>query len=96
MKNDRLVLRGKVPAEYHVDTQAGTNEGAYRIVQEGKIKQSFDCGVDVFQGEMTFRGQVVSEADRSVVDFRTVQAGGRTPEEVLAKLQAAHDAYYSE
>ena len=96
MTNDRLVMRGKVPAEYRVETQANASEGVYRIMQEGSIKQTFDCGVDCFHGEMTFSRNLVAEADRSTMDFRTVKAGGKTPEEVLEKLQAAHDQYYSE
>ena len=94
----KLILRGTTPAEYEV-----TNE--HSNVPIGKVTQRFDARedrefirgtkTDRFVGKATF-SQVRAVTEPYAVDSRKVKVEGQTPEEVLAKLQTAGEAYYRE
>ena len=83
-----LELRGMQEVVYEIVGPDGKIVGMPRLTQEfGKGQDE----TDRFKAEITFRKPV----SKNVYDTRTIKATGKTPREILAKLETAYREYYA-
>ena len=86
---DILELRAKQEAIYEIRGPDQKLRGNSRIVQDfGPTLSETDC----YKGVVTFCKRVSDDVDEE----RTVRATGKTPLEVLRKLEKGYIAYYGD